>query len=57
VAGTSHLVVSSPKNPTIVKGTLPFTGLPLTLFLLLALALTALGVAVRFGRGKEVIAS
>jgi len=48
------LVVS--RNPTIVKGTLPFTGFPLTLFLLLALALGALGVAVRIG-GKEVSAS
>ena len=45
LSGTSRLVVS--KNPTIVKGTLPFTGFPLTFFLLIALALGALGVAVR----------
>jgi hypothetical protein len=44
------------KNPSIVKGTLPFTGLPLTLFLLLALVLGALGVAARVG-GREVSAS
>ena len=54
LSGTSRLVVS--KNPTIVKGTLPFTGFPLTFFLLLALALGALGVAVRVG-GKEVSVS
>jgi len=39
---------------TIMKGLLPFTGLPLLPFLLCFLALAALGVALRFGRRKGV---
>jgi hypothetical protein len=54
-AGASHPVRSNPHNPTVVTGTLPFTGLHLTLFLLLAMALGALGVTLRFGTGRKVI--
>jgi hypothetical protein len=55
--GAPHVITSTPTGRTIVKGVLPFTGLGLTLFLVIALALVGLGAAVRFGGGKEVTAA